>query len=94
MKNIISYIEEENRMNKAFGGDDLYSPDPKELTAPQMEKIFADLAGKLSPECLHCDGEISYEEAMAKKALIDAQWAELEKLYGCKVSEEDTYQWW
>lgn len=54
---------------------------------------FLNLASALSPENLHCDGEISRSAAMAKKRKLDAQWAALERKVGRKVTENETWGW-
>jgi len=59
---------------------------PKEV----YEK-FADLSGSLSPENLHCDGEISNAEAGRKYRRLMREWHELENSVGRKVTEEEIW---
>ena len=49
------------------------------------------LACALSPENLHCDGEISIAQARAKHGKIMAKWHALEKELGYTVTEEEVY---
>lgn len=48
---------------------------------------------ELSPENLHCDGEISARQARAKAVEIKARLRALEKELGRRVPEEDAYLW-
>jgi len=50
-----------------------------------LEMITSDL----SPENLHCDGEISRTAAMAKGRALRAEWREVQKILGYKISEHD-----
>lgn len=52
-----------------------------ELTTAVLDK-FVQLANKLSPENLHCDGEISRSQAAQRKRQIEAEWRQLEKEAG------------
>jgi len=56
-----------------------------------QHKKFLDLACRLSPENLHCDGEISNAEANRKYRKLMRQWRALEKEVGHKVSEYDVW---
>jgi hypothetical protein len=49
---------------------------------------FSSLSCRLSPENLHCDGEVSRAEAGRRKARIMKEWAALEKKAGFKVTNE------
>ena len=55
---------------------------------------FASLSNQLSPENLHCDGEISAAQARVKYKKLMAQWKALEKKVGHSVNEDETYKWW
>jgi len=44
----------------------------------QYHKAFINLASSLSPENLHCDGEISRAEAQRKYNRLMREWAKLE----------------
>ena len=58
------------------------------------EKILAELRSienQLSPENLHCDGEISLAEARAKGRKLEARKAELVKKLGYEPGFYDLY---
>ena len=63
MKNLTHYIDNRNTWNSFF-------PNSTTITFPLDQKTVNDLArsldGDLSPENLHCDGEISQAEAQRK----------------------------
>ena len=63
MKNLQDYIDRRNGWNSFF-------PNSKTITFPLDQKTVNDLARSLdcdlSPENLHCDGEISHAEADRK----------------------------
>ena len=63
MKNLTHYIDNRNQWNSFFPGN-------KTITFPLDQKTVDSLArsldGDLSPENLHCDGEISQAEAQRK----------------------------
>ena len=63
MKNLQHYINNRNQQNSFF-------PNSKQIVFPLDQKTVDDLArsldGDLSPENLHCDGEISRTEAQRK----------------------------
>jgi hypothetical protein len=54
---------------------------------------FSRLCNELSPENLHCDGEISRTAAMKKYRNLMAEWKEIEKSLGRKVTEDEVYNW-
>lgn len=58
---------------------------------PAVLGEFRSLANQLSPENLHCDGEISASAARAKAVQLKKQWAALEQQVGRKVSESEIY---
>jgi len=55
---------------------------------------FLDIASALSPENLHCDGEISNAEARRKERALRAQWRALEVEIGRKVYEGEVWAWY
>ena len=57
----------------------------------KLHKRFLDLACQLSPENLHCDGEISVTEAKRKYRVLMKEWRTLERYAGHKVSEEEVW---
>jgi len=54
---------------------------------------FGDLANRLSPENLACDGEISGRQIRTKKSRLLAEWRRLEKEVGFPVSIDDVVNW-
>ena len=52
---------------------------------------FSELLCELSPENLHCDGEISVSEANRKYKKLMTQWRKLEKRLGREYSEGEIY---
>jgi len=53
---------------------------------------FVDLACRLSPENLHCDGEATRAEAERKARKIWKEWEVLEKKLGRSVSEDEVWK--
>ena len=76
MKNLQHYIDNRNQWNSIFGATN-------QITFPLTQKNADDLAsaldGDLSPENLHCDGEISRAEAQRKYNYYGRVIRELEK---------------
>ena len=52
---------------------------------------FLSLASQLSPENLHCDGEISRAAAHRKYVKLRKEWNRLEKEAGRIVSEDEVW---
>jgi hypothetical protein len=65
---------------------------PEPLT-DDIKTAFMRLSNALSPENLHCDGEISRSAAKRKETQLKAQWRGLEKRIGRKVDEPEVWQW-
>jgi hypothetical protein len=59
---LTNYIEQMNSWNSIFGTAPVNFP----LDAESAQAIGSKLDGELSPENLHCDGEISHAQAMKK----------------------------
>jgi hypothetical protein len=59
---LTNYIEQMNSWNAIFGTGPVTFP----LDAESAQAIGSKLDGELSPENLHCDGEISHAQAMKK----------------------------
>lgn len=59
---------------------------------PELLKAFMNLASRLSPENLHCDGEISRTEARGRERIIRSEWRSLEGKLGRKVSEDEVWR--
>lgn len=53
---------------------------------------FVELAGELSPENLHCDGERSAAEAARIGRLLKKEWAKLETQIGYQVTDQMVYE--
>jgi len=66
---------------------------PKTGLTPEIKSKFEGLAGRLSPENLCCDGEISGAQVVARKRQIMAEWAALELQAGVRVSEDEVWGW-
>jgi hypothetical protein len=80
-------IDRENWLNELFKRPLIAVPTNMREALP----VFESIAGQLSPENLHCDGEISNEEARAKEIKLNAAWAALETIVGRKVSEREVW---
>ena len=75
MKNLTAYVDQKNQWNAIFGMA------PMDINNDQdRQQIAQTLDSELSPENLHCDGEISQAEAMRKLRKLNAVCAELIKL--------------
>ena len=61
-KRFADYIKNINRWSKHFGKGDITFP----LTQDNVDYLVDSLGGDLSPENLHCDGEISRRAAGVK----------------------------
>ena len=74
MKALETYIDRYNQWEAIFGG----TP----ITFPLSQKVVDDIArrldGDLSPENLHCDGEISVSEANQKYRFYERVYKDLE----------------
>ena len=78
MKNLTTYVDDRiNAWNRLSGKQEI---DVNNLTVTEAEDIFATLDGDLSPENLHCDGEISAAQARRKAKLFYGAGDELLKL--------------
>ncbi len=60
-------------------------PETEEELLDTLDRISCDL----SPENLHCDGEISRSAAITKARALRSEWREVENLLGRKVSEDE-----
>ena len=61
-RHLVDYIDQRNAWMAIFDKDEIAFP----LTQAGADAIVDRLDGDLSPENLHCDGEISQSQAMAK----------------------------
>ncbi len=64
------------------------------VTEEDHMRWFDRLCCELSPENLHCDGEISHTAAMKKYRAIKTEWKQIEKSLGRKVSEDEAERWY
>ena len=62
MKNLQAYIDQKNSWTRFFNAPAITFP----LTQAEVNSIAGGLDSALSPENLHCDGEISQAEAQRK----------------------------
>lgn len=79
-KELTAYVEDMNSLRRIFGDPDLAIP----TNADECEVFFKRLESDLSPENLHCDGEITRAAAMKKKRFYDKVWSQLEAVRGSK----------
>jgi len=61
------------------------------MMTDEMKKQFMGLACRLSPENLHCDGEISKTEALRRQRQIMKEWRALEAQLGRTVTEDEAW---
>ena len=82
-------------MEKRLAYNKIFNPDAKmPETDEELMKALDVLCGELSPENLSCDGEISRSAMMKKASALRAEWNEVEKKLGRKVSEEEAENHW
>ena len=62
---------------------------PRNGLSVELIDKFNALSCRLSPENLHCDGEISQAEAKRRYNQIMKEWKALEVLAGRKVTEDE-----
>lgn len=65
MKELKAFVEQENKWSAIFGSKPLSLSSAKD-----RQKIADKIDSQLSPESLHCDGEISAAEANRKHRLL------------------------
>ena len=65
----------------------------KKRTEQAIMADFSDLTIALSPENLHCDGEISPAQAQMNYIQLMTKWHKLEKELGRKMSESEVYNY-
>ena len=75
MKNLQAYIDQMNTWGSFFNSPQINFP----LSQVQVNDIANKLDGDLSPENLHCDGEISVAEANRKYDFYSNVYKELEQ---------------
>jgi len=74
MQTLTKFIDDNNRWIALFGTPPVTFP----LTQADADRIARTIDGQLSPENLHCDGEISAAEAGRKYRLLTTVARELE----------------
>jgi len=75
MRNLNKYIDNKNRWNAIFGHAAMTFP----LNQAQVDNLARGIDSELSPENLHCDGEISASEARKKYNYLTTVARELEQ---------------
>ena len=74
MQTLTNFIQDNNRWIAIFGNPQMTFP----LTQQDADELARTLDSKLSPENLHCDGEISNAEAQRKYRFLATVARELE----------------
>ena len=75
MKALKEYIDRRNQWNAIFGS----APTTFPLSQKAVDEIARQLDGDLSPENLHCDGEISVAEANRKYCFYERVYRDIEQ---------------
>ena len=84
----MEYLEQKLRIKR------LFDKEAKLPTTPdECKPWFGALACDLSPENLHCDGEITVAAARKKAKEIHKAWKYLEGIYGQEVDEFQALMW-
>ena len=81
MKNLQNYIDRKNVLQRMFNDPEIVFP----LDQQQAYDIASALDCELSPENLHCDGEISNAEADRKYRYLAAVYSDLDNY--CKRNQ-------
>jgi hypothetical protein len=79
MRNLQKFIDDQNTWRALFNTAPVTFP----LTQLHVNDIAKSLDSKLSPENLHCDGEISVAEANAKYNFYAKVYSDLEQYCRC-----------
>lgn len=82
--NLIHYIVQQNR-GKKFNDESLVPGLVSSFQDKHIQYLTEKLSSDLSPEDLHCDGEISNEEAQERYQYYMAVHSELEKATGQSI---------
>ena len=86
MKNLTAYVEAKNKWNALFGTAPMTFP----LSQANANDLMNSIGSELSPENLHCDGEISRSQAQAKYKHLTTVQKQLESY--CLANWLDTPQ--
>lgn len=89
MKELETYLERHNAFETIFGKPPIAMP----KTRAECKSLFVRLSGDLSPENLCCDGELPAAQVQVKARHLNQAWADLETIFGRKVTEEETWKW-
>lgn len=90
-RSLRNYVEKRNRFRILFGKS---KPLPYPTNFEEAKPFFAMLSTDLSPENLHCDGEISPSAARRKYDRFMKCWRELEKISRRRVSEDEAFSFY
>jgi hypothetical protein len=91
---LATYVSNKNAYCAIFGSKRIEMPRANSHPDKRLAKakiIFDLLAGDLSPENLHCDGEISRAAARAKARKLNTAWKQLEAIIGRHFDEIELY---
>lgn len=84
MKNTLhQYVAQHNSWNAIFDSTHV-DIDIKTITEAQARTLINKLDAEMSPENLHCDGEISHSQAQTKYDYYMGVWEDLKDLYAQK----------
>ena len=82
-------------MEKRLAYRKIFNPDAKmPETEEELMSALDVLCGELSPENISCDGELSKTAIRKRASAIRAEWKEIERKLGRKVSEEEAENHW
>ena len=89
MSALQAYIDKHNAFEAIFNGTLIETP----KTRAECKPLFIRLSTDLSPENLCCDGELPPAQVRARYDHLQQVWAELETIFGRKVTEAETWRW-
>lgn len=93
---LTTYVASKNRIRRLMSRDLIVIPKANSHPVKRLEKariIFEMLSCDLSPENLHCDGEISAAAARKKATVFNAAWRALEDIIGRHFDELELYDY-
>ena len=94
MKALKRYVDQKNVFRVICKQPKIVIPRANSHPVKRLAKakiIFDLLAGDLSPENLHCDGEISNAAARKKATAFNTAWKQLETIIGRHFDEIELY---
>ena len=84
MKNTLEqYVAQHNSWQKIFDKAHV-DIDINNMSKLQADELIRKLDGEMSPENLHCDGEITHSQAQAKYDYFMGVWEDLKEVYAEK----------